>query len=78
VSAEASPDTRSLIEQYMKQDPELAHRIRLQRSDNLAKTAPSALPPDLELHRFVAPDACWLAEVALWIRNIFHRHVVQQ
>jgi hypothetical protein len=52
LSGEASPDTRSLVEQYLKQDPELAQRIRLQGSDNLAKTAPSALPPDLELQSF--------------------------
>ena len=52
LSGEASADTRSLIEEYMKQDPELAQRIRLQSSDNLAKAAPSALPPDLELQSF--------------------------
>ncbi len=52
LSGEASPDTRSLVEEYMKQDPELAQRIRLQWSDNLAKTAPAALPPDLELQSF--------------------------
>ena len=30
LSGEASPATRSLVEEYMKQDPELARRIRLQ------------------------------------------------
>jgi hypothetical protein len=49
LSGEASPDTRVLVEQYMKQDPELAQRIRLQWADNFAKAVPSALPPDLEL-----------------------------
>ena len=52
LSGEASPATRTLVEEYMKQDPELAQRIRLQSSDNLAKTAPSALPPDLEFQSF--------------------------
>jgi hypothetical protein len=52
LSGEASSDTWSLVEEYMKKDPELAQRIRLQWSDNLAKTAPSALPPDLELQSF--------------------------
>ena len=33
----------------MKQDVELARRIRLQWSENLAKALPAALPPDLEL-----------------------------
>jgi Sigma-70, region 4 len=46
---EASPATCSLVEEYMKQDPELAQRIRLQWTENIAEVAPSALPPDLEL-----------------------------
>jgi anti-sigma factor RsiW len=49
LSGEASPATRSLVEEYMKQDPELAQRIRLQWTENIAEVAPSALPPDLEL-----------------------------
>jgi hypothetical protein len=49
LAGEASPATRALIEEYMQQDPELAQRIRLQWADNLAKVAPSTLPPDLEL-----------------------------
>lgn len=49
LSGEASPATRTLVEEYMKQDTELAQRIRLQWADNLAKAVPSALPPDLEL-----------------------------
>jgi anti-sigma factor RsiW len=49
LSGEASPATRALVEEYMKQDVELAQRVRLQWADNLAKAVPSALPPDLEL-----------------------------
>jgi hypothetical protein len=49
LSGEASPATRALVEEYMKQDSELAQRIRLQWAENFAKVAPSALPPDLEL-----------------------------
>jgi hypothetical protein len=49
LSGEASPATRALVEDYMKQEPELAQRIRLQWAENFAKVAPSALPPDLEL-----------------------------
>src|ERR1700683_111536 len=48
LAGEASPATRALVEEYMKQDPALAQQIRLQ-SDNFAKAVPSALPPDLEL-----------------------------
>ena len=49
LAGEASPATRTLVEEYLKQDAELARRIRLQWADNLAKVAPSSLPPDLEL-----------------------------
>lgn len=49
LAGEASPDTRALVEEYLKQDAELAQSIRLQWSENLAKAAPSMLPPDLEL-----------------------------
>jgi len=49
LSGEASPATRTLVEEYMKQDPDLAQRIRVQWADSFAKAVPSALPPDLEL-----------------------------
>jgi nitroreductase len=48
-SGEASPATRSLVEEYMKQDPELSQRVRLQWAESVAKLAPSAPPPELEL-----------------------------
>jgi hypothetical protein len=49
LAGEASPATRALVEEYMRQDPELAERVRLQSADQFALAAPSALPPDLEL-----------------------------
>jgi hypothetical protein len=49
LAGEASLATRALIEEYMKQDPELAQHMRLQGADNFGKIAPFALPPDLEL-----------------------------
>ena len=49
LAGEASPATRALVEEYMQQDPELAQKIRQQWSENFAKVAPSALPPELEL-----------------------------
>ena len=49
LSGEASPATRAFVEEYLKQDPELAQRIRLQWAENFAKVAPSGLHPDLEL-----------------------------
>jgi len=49
LAGEASPATRVLVEDYLKQDPELAQRIRLQWAEALKKAAPSGLPPELEL-----------------------------
>ena len=49
LAGEGSPATRTLVEEYLKQDPEFAKRIRLQWADNFDKALPSALPPDLEL-----------------------------
>ena len=37
LSGDASPATRALVEEYMKQDSELAQRVRLQWAENLAK-----------------------------------------
>ena len=49
LAGEASADTRALVEDYMKQDEELARRVRLQFAENFSKVTPSALAPDLEL-----------------------------
>jgi len=49
LAGEASPATCSLVEDYMKQDVELAQRVRLQWAESFAKLAPSAPPPELEL-----------------------------
>jgi hypothetical protein len=46
LSGEASPATRSLVEEYMKQDAELAQRVCSQWTENFARLAP---PPELEL-----------------------------
>lgn len=49
LSGEASPATRTLVEAYLKEDAELAQRIRLQGPENLARAVPSVPLPDLEL-----------------------------
>jgi hypothetical protein len=49
ISGEASPATRDLAEEHMKQDAELAQRIRLLSGDNFAKVLPTALSPEVEL-----------------------------
>ena len=52
VSHEASPATRELIEEYLKQDPDLAQRVRTYGAESLPKPAPH-LPPELELRSLV-------------------------
>ena len=52
LSGEASPGTRSLVEEFLKQDPELARKIREQWVESISKAVPSALPPELELAAF--------------------------
>jgi anti-sigma factor RsiW len=49
LAGEASMDTRALVESFLKQDPELAGRIRSQWMENMTKAVPSSLPPELEL-----------------------------
>jgi len=49
LSGEASQATRTLVEEHMKEDAELAQRVRLLLADNLAKAAPPVLRPELEL-----------------------------
>lgn len=49
LAGEASPATRALVEEYLKQDTDLTHRIRLQWEEGLKRAAPSGLPPELEL-----------------------------
>jgi anti-sigma factor RsiW len=52
LSGEASPATRSLVEEFLKQDPELAQKIRGQWLESMTRAVPSALPPELELKSF--------------------------
>ncbi|MGA9626230.1 MAG: hypothetical protein WBL65_23130 [Bryobacteraceae bacterium] len=49
LSGEASPATRSLVEEFLKQDAEFAQRVRRQWAESFAKLAPSAPPPEVEL-----------------------------
>lgn len=49
LSGEASPATRALVEEHMKQDAELAQRVRILLTDTFTKAAPPVLPPELEL-----------------------------
>ena len=49
LAGEASPATRVLVEEFLRQDPELGRDVRRQMVENLAAVAPPSLPPDLEL-----------------------------
>ncbi len=52
LAGEASVDSRALIEEFLKQDPELARSIRSEWMEKMNAAAPSALPPELELRAF--------------------------
>jgi predicted anti-sigma-YlaC factor YlaD len=51
-SGEASPDTRALVEEFLKKDPDLSKGIRERWLENMAKAVPSSIPPELELKAF--------------------------
>jgi len=52
LAGEASVDSRALIEEFLKQDPELARSIRSEWMAKMNAAAPSSLPPELELRAF--------------------------
>jgi hypothetical protein len=52
LSGEASVGTRTLIEEFLKQDPELAKKLRSEWMEKMSEAAPSVLPPELELRAF--------------------------
>ena len=49
LAGDASPATRELVEAYLREDAELAQRIRRDWAENFRRIAPSTLPPELEL-----------------------------
>lgn len=49
LAGDVSPATRELVEEYLKQDPELAQQLRVQWAEGLERAAPSGLPPQLEM-----------------------------
>ncbi len=49
LAGEATPDTRSLVEEFLQHDVDLAQRIREQWTKGLGSAPPTSLPPDLEL-----------------------------
>ena len=49
LGGEASPASRALVEEYLKQHPDLAERVRILKSEGFAPIGPTELTPDLEL-----------------------------
>jgi anti-sigma factor RsiW len=49
LAGEASPATRAWLEQQLAQDPDLADRVRRQRTETLDQPSTPPLPPELEL-----------------------------
>jgi anti-sigma factor RsiW len=75
LSGEASPATKELVESYMKQDPELAQRLRSQWVENLNTATPATLPPELELRAFRRTKSLigwqkWLLGFAIFFTSI--------
>ena len=69
-SGEASPDTRRLVEAFLREDAEFARSLKETGPDLLAGSTPLSLPPDHELktlarlkRRLSGP--IWLLQLAL-------------
>src|SRR6058998_3965041 len=74
LSGEASAATRELVEEYLKQDPDLARRVREHGAEPLPKL-PLSPPPELELEsllrtrRLLAVQK-WLFALAITFTSI--------
>ena len=74
---EASPDTRALVEDFLRRDPELAERVRANATSILDRGAGAtpALSPDLELRsvartRAVLDRLRWLFSLGFTFTSI--------
>ena len=72
LSGEASADTRALVEDFLRQDPELARLLEEDKSRELLAAAPTPLRPDHEMQTFTKTrkalflsDFHWLLFLAL-------------
>src|SRR5262245_28223115 len=70
IAGEASPASRALVEEYLKQDPELAEDIRAQIADHSILASLPNLPQELELKslhraRLLIAKQQWLFGFAL-------------
>lgn len=75
LSGEASADTRALVEQFLKDDRELAATIRRGWMEKMSAAVPSDLPPELELKAFrrtkrLVGRLRWLLGLAIFFTSI--------
>jgi predicted anti-sigma-YlaC factor YlaD len=75
LSGEASADTQALVEEFLKQDRDLAATIRAGWMEKMSAAAPSDLPPDLELKAFRRTKRMmgrlrWLLGLAIFFTSI--------
>jgi len=70
LAGEASADTRALIEEFLRRDPELASQINEQKKleflDSTLKGAPT-MPMDHEVQTLARTKTCWSAAVGYWL-----------
>jgi hypothetical protein len=53
LSSEASADTRALVDEFLRQDPEFARLIRANKTAEILEPIPMVVAPDLEMMAFI-------------------------
>src|SRR5579872_4025267 len=74
LSGEASTDTRAIVEEFLRHDPEFARLVNQQMSETLKAGRPT-LPPEHELRTILKTQAIisrrsWLLAIALFLTFI--------
>jgi hypothetical protein len=77
-AGEASPETRALVDEFLRSDPEFARQLR---QDPLATVPPPPPPPDLEMHAFTRARRRlggyrWLLKLALVFSGLAFGRIV--
>ena len=78
VSGEASPETRALVEEFLRADPVFARQLR---EDPLGGFAPPPLPPDVETNAFARARRRlrgypWLLQLAIIFSGLAFGRIV--
>jgi hypothetical protein len=77
-SGEASAETRALIEEFLRGDPDLARQLQ---KDPLAAIEPPSLPPDTEMRAFTRARRRlsgypWLLQMAILFSSLAFARIV--